>query len=224
MKQIRLISIVFITLLYSCNSAKGYYFPVGELTESKIYTYTCKTDSKKTEYWKMTYNPKDNTLVTEAFHRNFEKFEFFEEKLTDTGFQLERFVTHIAQDKTGKPAKIVRTPIEKDVYLWEMEKPYTYSASFIDEDFGKILFEKKRTFDAKEKLTINSEVYDVLKFTANCKTELVSKKEKYTYKQITHYAKNIGMVRSEKQFDDGRNVVIELSDILSVEEWNALRN
>lgn len=223
MKQIQLISIFLITLLYSYDSAKDYYFPVEELTDSKIYTFTCKADSKRTEYWKLTYNPKDSTLVTEAFHANFEQFEFFEERLTSKGFQLEKFVTHIAQDKTGRPAKVIRKPIEKDVYLWETKKPYTYSASFIDEDYGEILFAKKRTFVGKEKLTVNSEEYDVLKFTADCKTELISTKEKFEYSQITYYAKNIGMVRSEKQFDDGKNVVIELSDILSLDEWNQLK-
>lgn len=223
MKYLQFISILIVMLIFDSYSAKDYYFPVEELTESKIYVYTCKANSLDTEYWKLTYHPKDNTFTTEAFRSNFEQYEFFEEKLTNTGFQLERFVTHIARDRMGRPAKIVRKPIEKDVYLWETEKSYTYSASFIDENYGEVLFEKKRTFDAKEKLIINSKVYDVLKFTADCKTELVSKKEKFTYKQITHYAKNIGMVRSEKQLDDGRNIVLELSDILSLEEWNKLK-
>ena len=136
---------------------------------------------------------------------------------------MEKFVTYIEQDKKGKSGKLVRKPIEKDVYLWKTDKPYRYATTMIDEDYGEVLYEKIRTFAGKEKVTVNSKIYDVLKFTGECKTELVSTKENYKYSQVTHYAKNIGMVSSEKNFEDGRSVVLELSNILSMDEWNALK-
>ncbi|WP_200849372.1 hypothetical protein, partial [Klebsiella pneumoniae] len=65
----------------------------------------------------------------------------------------------------GKPAKYNRKPIKTDVYLWNTEKPYTYSAYFTDEDFGKIIFKKTRSFEKEEELTIDSKVHKVLFMT-----------------------------------------------------------
>ncbi|MFK7747335.1 MAG: hypothetical protein AB8B65_02985 [Kordia sp.] len=223
MKYIQLITVILVSFIFSSESAKAYYFPMDKLIESKIYVYSCKEDPSETQYWKLTYNPTDSTFVTEAFDSRFFRFEFFQEKLTATGFQVEKFVTYIEQDKRGKPGKLVRKPIEKDVYLWKTDTPYMYSSTMIDEDYGEVIFSKTRTFAGKEKVTVNSKVYNALKFTAECKTELVATKENYKYNQITHYAKNIGMVRSEKQFEDRRNVILELSNILTLKEWNALK-
>ncbi|MGH1383909.1 hypothetical protein [Kordia sp.] len=223
MKYIQLITVILVSFIFSSENAEEYYFPVKELTESKVYTYTCKEDPSKTQYWKLTYNPTDSTFVTEAFDSHFFQFEFFQEKRTDTGFQMEKFVTYIQRNKRGEPGKLVRKPIETAVYLWKTDKPYMYSSTMIDEDYGEILFQKKRTFADKEKLTVNSKTYDVLKFTDEYKTTLVSTKESFKFNQIIHYAKNIGMIRSEKNFEDGSSVILELSNILSIDEWNTLK-
>ncbi|EDP96483.1 hypothetical protein U8527_10235 [Kordia algicida OT-1] len=190
--------VIFGTLFTSDESAKSYYFPLENLKESKIYVYSAKENPLDTEYWKLTYNVQDSTLVTEAFHSNFEKYEYFREKITDKGTQLEKFISFVAKNRRGKSAKYNRKPIKKDVYLWSTKKPYTYSAYFMDEDYGKIILIKTREFIKEETLTINTKTHNVLKFKETYTYKIASTSEKYTHDQITYYAKGIGLVRMEK--------------------------
>jgi hypothetical protein len=57
MKNLLIISVLLLAGLNGFGQIKDYYFPIPELTESKIYKYECKLDSTKTEYWEITSTP-----------------------------------------------------------------------------------------------------------------------------------------------------------------------
>ena len=205
-------------MTFSSCSIKDYYFPMSELTESKIYKYECKLDNSKTEYWKLTSNEANNILVTEAFNFEFEQYEFFKEKLTNKGSELMEFISYRKNDK-GENDTIINKPKELDVFKWKTNESYQYSSETIENYYGKVTFRKEREFIGKEKMTILGKEYKVLKFKGNYKTKVEKTNELYEKNQFSYYAKGIGLVKMDKKYSDGTTIILELTEIISNAEW-----
>jgi len=218
MNTLKTILIFLPLILLKNDSAKSYYFQLSDFTESKVYKYECISDSSKTEYWKLTSVLNDNTLITEAYSSDFRKYEFFKEEFTKDGSKVLEFVSY-PLNKSGKTEIINKTLKELDVFKWEKEKNYKYSSEYNDRIYGKISFEKIRTFIGKEKISILGRVYKVLKFKGIYKTEIPLAKYKYEYQQFSYYAKGIGLVKMEKKYTDGTAMVLELTEIISSDDW-----
>jgi len=219
MNTLKTILIFLPIILLKNDSAKSYYFQLSDFTKSKVYKYECKSDSSKTEYWKLTSNLNDNTLITEAYSSDFRKYEFFKEKFTKDGSKVLEFVSY-PLNKSDKTEIINKNMKELDVFKWEKEKDYKYSSEHDDSIYGKILFEKNRTFIGKEKISILGRGYKALKFKGIYKTEVPLVKYKYEYQQFSYYAKGIGLVKMEKQYPNGTEIVLELTEIISSDDWN----
>ena len=218
MKYVKLIfTFIVILTLVRC-SIKDYYFPMSELTESEIYKYECKSEPSKTEYWKLTSNLTDNILITEAFDSEYKQYEFFKEQLTGNGSELLEFISYRTYDN-GRKETVINKPIERDVFKWRTRNPYKYSSESIENDYGKVTFKKKREFVGKEKMTILGKEYNVLKFKGNYKTEIENTKQSYEKNQFSYYAKGIGLVKMDKEYSDGTKVILELTEIISNNEW-----
>ena len=193
---------------------------MSELTESKIYKYECKSEPSKTEYWKLTSNLTENTLITEAFNSEYIQYEFFKEQLTKEGSKLLEFISYRTDDNGQKENDVINKPIELDVYKWKTDKPYRYSTEAVEEYYGKVTFEKRREFIGEVKINVLGKEYKALKFKGNYKTEVPKTKQVYQYSQFSYYAKGIGLVKMEKEYSDGTKRVLELTEIISNSEWN----
>jgi len=191
---------------------------MSELTESKIYKYECKLDSTKTEYWKLTSNLKNNTLITEAFNFKYIQYEFFKEQLSDNGSELLEFISY-RTSYNGQVDTIFNSPIELDVFKWTTKTPYQYSSESIEDGYGKMTFKKKREFINKEKMTILGKEYNVLKFKGNYKTQIEKTNETFEKNQFSYYAKGVGLVKMDKEYSNGRKISLELTEILTDIEW-----
>jgi len=222
MRKLLVISFLMLAELNGFGQAKDYYFPIAELTESKIYKYECKLDPSKTEYWKITSNPTDNTLTTEAFDCGHVQYEFFKELLTKNGSELLEFISYRAYEN-GQKDTIINKPLELDVFKWDTNQVYHYSAESIEDNYGEIFFNKKREFLRKEKLIILGKEYEVLKFKGTYQTAFISTNKYYEKNQFSYYARGIGLVKMDKRYSDGRKTTLELTEIISMNEWSKLK-
>jgi hypothetical protein len=219
MKYLKLLSLIVFFQIFIGTSTKGYYFPMTELTVGKIYKYTCKADPSFTEYWKLSSNMEDNTLVTEAYNSKFIQYEYFKEKLTVEGSQLLEFISYRTDNKGYRIKTIINKPVELDVFKWDTKIPYTYSSETIEDYYGKVSFEKKRSFIGKVKIIVLGKEYKALKFKGIYTTEIPKTNEKHVYSQFSYYAKGLGLVKMEKEYSDGTKRILELTEIIPNSEW-----
>lgn len=220
MRYVKLLLIFSVVLVFTGCSIKKYYFPMSEMTNGKVYKYECKSDSSRTEYWKLTSNLNENTLVTEAFNSEYEQYEFFKEGLTKEGSKLLEFVSYRTEENGQKQNDVTNKPIELDVFKWKTGTPYLYSSESIEEYYGKVTFEKKREYIGNVKINVFGKEYKALKFKENYKTEVPKANQKYEYIQFSYYAKGLGLVKMEKEYSDGIKRILELTEIIPVSEWN----
>jgi len=217
MKIKGIIIIGFLLILNNC-TIKKYYFQISDFNDSKIYKYECKSKSNKTQYWKLTSNETDNTLITEAFKSNFKQYEYFKEKFTKNGSKLLEFIS-FRYDNNDKKMEIIKIPIELDVYKWKTEKPYKYSVEYVEKNYGKIIFQKERRYIGKEVILVFGKKYNAIKLEGIYKTKVISTNQVYEYKQFSYYVKGFGLVKMEKKFPNGKKETFELTEIMTEIEW-----
>lgn len=222
MRFIKLISIIVLTLTCYEDSIKAYYFPISELSNGKVYKYECKQDSTKTQYWKLTSDLKNNMLTTEAYEGNFRKYELFKEKVTASGTEVTEFISYLKNSK-GILIPIHKELVDVDVFKWETAEPYQYSANAQYDKYTKTFFSKKRTYIGKTKIKVLGKEYDAVKLKGTYKTVVLNSKEKFEYTQFSYYIKGIGLAKMEKMYADGTEEILELTAILSIDEWKNLK-
>lgn len=215
MKYVILIFTGFV--LFGCVTFKDYYYPYSSCLTYKVYKYECYSDSSKTQYWKMTYNPEINTFITESFNYKLKRIEYFEERIGDEGTALVEFsaVNDGRKEESFPPSK-------KDVYKWKDKSTYTYAVKFYSES-ELILFEKERVYIGKELKKIQSGEYDCVKFKEFYTMTFDGIDEQFKYTQIAYYAKDLGMIKYERVFPNGEQVRLELTQVLNKSEWEKLK-
>ena len=132
MKHPLFITLLIITFLISGCSKSEYYFPIKKLTETKIYKYECKSIPHKTEYWKITSDRANKTLVTEAYTYRYKKYEYFKEKYDNKGSKLVEFISYRTSDNGMRQDSVIHKPKELDVYLWKTKNAYSYSSVYFE--------------------------------------------------------------------------------------------
>jgi hypothetical protein len=214
---IALLSTTFLFLVSSCNeNIKDYYYSLEDLKTPKLFVYTCKEDSTRTQYWKMSANIDSNFLITEAFNSSFEQFEYFKEKFDTTGSKLVEYTMINEGDRT------FTTPLTRDVFVWNPKTKYDYSVNYPNND-DQILFRKTRSLNGKEKIEIMGKKIEALQFKGVYHYKSEQYKDSMEYWQHSYYAKGIGFVKYERQLNNGKIISLELTDILSEENWNKLK-
>ena len=204
----------------SIDSADLYYYNIKDLKKPKIYLYKCPQDQKRSQYWKVSSNLKNKTLVTEAFNMDFIQFERFEEKYDSLGSKLIDYI--MINDGS------VKTTIaeENNVYLWKSSKEYAYQVKYNSPN-GIIQFTKTRKFLRKDSLLILGGMKEVLVFKGDYLFYNTSNKETFSYSQYSYYAKDIGFVKYERTIPtdnyDYEYVNLELEAVFSKKEWKKLK-
>jgi len=219
MRYVKLISIFIIILTFVGCSVKEYYFPMSELTNGKVYKYECKSEPTKTEYWKLTSDLKNKTLTTEAYQSDLRQYELFKEKVTDKGTEVVEFISYFKNNK-GIIFPVENTPKDVDVFRWKTKEPYKYSSENQYDSNTKMIFSKEREYIGKVKINILGKEYEAAKFKGSYKTVIENSTEKFEYTQYSYYAKGLGLAKMEKEYSDGKKETLELTEIMTIDEWN----
>ena len=219
MKYVKQI-LIFITILtFAGCSVKEYYFPMSELTNGKVYKYECKSELTKTQYWKLTADLKNQILTTEAYESDFRQYELFKEKITDKGTEVVEFISYF-KNKKGIIFPVKNTPKDVDVFRWKTKESYKYSSENQYDSNTKMVFSKEREYIGKVKINILGKEYEAAKFKGSYKTVIENSTEKFEYTQYSYYAKGIGLAKMEKEYSDGKKETLELTEIMTIDEWN----
>lgn len=163
-----------------------------------------------------------NTLITEAYSSDLKKYEFFVEEFTANGSKVIKFVSY-HWNKSGEMEAVIRNLKEIDVFKWEKNNTYTYSAEYMDKTYGKVSFSKHRTFLKEDIITVLGKDYPALKFKGEYKTKIPNAKYDDEYVQYSYYAKGLGLVKMEKKYPNAKNHVLELTEIISNDDWDKMQ-
>lgn len=219
MKILKTLVILTVLALVKNDTAKAYYFQLADLKDSIIFKYECKEDASKTEYWKLT--SKNNTLITEAYSSDFNKYEFFVEEFTENRSKVINFTSY-HKTKSGDIEVIKKTIKDSTVFKWDTDTDYNYSADYNDLTYGKVSFSKHRTFVKEAVMHILGANRQVLKYKGTYRTKVPDDNYDYKYEQFSYYAKNLGLVKMEKTYPDGKIVTLELTEIITKDTWDKM--
>lgn len=220
MKFLKIIFILFPLLLINDNNAKAYYFQLADFKDSIVYKFECKEDPSLTQYWKLTSIK--NTLITEAYNSDFEKFEFFVEEYTETGTEVTKYISYY-KNKNDEIVVVDRRIKDKDVYKWATNESYGYSAEYIDKSYGVMNFSVYRTFEKETIISVLGINCQVLKYRCIYKTEIPEDNYDYSYTQNMYYAKGIGLVKIEKRFPEGKTADLILTSLITHDKWDKIK-
>ncbi|WP_117885718.1 hypothetical protein [Aureibaculum luteum] len=219
MRFIKQILIFIIILTFTGCSVKEYYFPISELTNGKVYKYECKSEPTKTQYWKLTSDLKNQILTTEAYENDFRQYELFKEKITDKGTEVIEFTSYLKNQK-GLLLPVYNILKDVDVFRWNKNEPYKYTAETNYDGKYKTIFSKEREYVGKSKISILGKEHEAIKLKGNYKTVVVNSTEKFEYTQYSYYVKGIGLAKMEKVYSDGKKETLELTEIMTIDQWN----
>ncbi len=219
MKYLKLFSIFITILTLAGCSVEEYYFPMSELTNGKVYKYECKSDPSKTQYWKLTFDLKNQILTTEAYESDFRQYELFKEKITDEGTEVIEFTSY-RKDQDGLSFPVYNIPKDVDVFKWNKKESYKYSAETDFYGQYKVTFSKERGYVGKSKISILGKGHEAIKLKDIYKTVVLNSTEKFEYTQYSYYIKGIGLAKMEKEYADGTKETLELTEIMTIDEWN----
>jgi hypothetical protein len=203
----------------SIENADLYYYNLHDLKKPKIYFYKCPQDPTKSQYWKVSSNLKNNTLITEAFDYNLIQFERFEEQYDSLGSIL------IDYKLIGRDSITSTTVVNDDVYLWKSSQDYSYKVKY-NSPYGRIEFSKTRKFQRKDSLIIQGSMKEVVIFKGEYRFYNSSTNQTFSYTQFSYYAQGIGFVKYERSTPisdtDYEFINLELESILTKKEWRKL--
>ncbi|WP_158850480.1 hypothetical protein [Algibacter sp. L1A34] len=216
-----LILIINISSSFAQENFKEYYYQIGTKKEIKIYEYVDKNNPKRIEYWKVTTNPKTKIILTESFTTDFRLYNIFEEELKVDGAKIISY-TDFEKIDSGENIRINGIIIDKDVYKWNDKNKYKYSVKYKSLKYGNEQFIKERTKNSFENIDVKGTNYSTLKFMDEYEIKSLDSDQSYEFYQFTYYAKDIGMVKYQRYHPDGTTVELELTKILTENEFKNL--
>ena len=203
----------------SCNSLKliDYYYPIGEKPITKIYVYVNPNNSELNEYWKVTSNPSNKSLLTESYDSNFRLYNKFEEVQTKNGYDLINYIEYEYQG-TYADQEIPSQVIEPEVYKFDLTEECKYIVKYKNMH-GNFKFTKYRKFDGRETISVLNKQYETTKFKDKYFIEAIDLNDNYEFEQTTYYSKGIGMVKYERNIPNEGQRILELNEIISETEF-----
>ena len=198
------------------NNAEDYYFNLSDFEEPKIYFYYNQADPENSQYWKLSSNIEDSTLVTEAYTIDFDQFEFFKEKYDSTGSKVVEYVMINGSDS------LFCFIDDSDVYRWSPKESITYivkyPGAFYDDGYTKT-----REFGSVDSMDVLGNKREVMRFQDEY-FFYEAGQVVFSRMQQSFYAKRVGMVRFLRfdQFEK-KNVTFILEAVYSEQEWMDLK-
>lgn len=219
MRQIYL-AIWCILCLSSCsnNNLLTYYYPIQQQQKSVYYKFANSKYSTVREYIELRPNDKNQSMY---FFRNNDKRRLYnvsEVKRIDGKIQLINYVDYKFKD-TNMSIKRKASPIhESTVFKSDKKEAYSYVVEITNEN-GNFLLEKTRQFVDFQKITIGDKKYKTAKFKDTYIYTGIDNKNDSVIHQYSYFAKGIGMIKYEREFEKGNLIGLELIKILSQEEY-----
>ena len=239
-----LISISLILTVTTCSSDKEvvsskklrkYYFPVEELEKPKVYYYKSGEKSDQHLFWKLSKKVEDGKtyLITDAFtyseNGEIQKVEEIKERITEEGSFVVKYVQY-EYDDLGNTFKLNSTMKDSCVFKWEMtsEKEIEWffsNESVIFENYTHSISKKRTLVGTDQKVNYNETKNKAIQFSDHFTTKYTNRStgsvdKTYEMNQTSYYSKGIGMVKYNRQFEDGSGITFKLHDIMSLDEWN----
>ena len=85
---------------------------------------------------------------------------------------------------------------------------------------GALTVSVKKDFQIRLDFLDSGKEYEATKFKGSYKTVIENSTEKFEYTQYSYYAKGIGLAKMEKEYSDGKKETLELTEIMTIDEWN----
>lgn len=219
-KWLALCSLCIFTSCFT-GSLKDYYYPLEIEDEVAVYEYVNIDNPNYSEYWKVITDPSAETLITESYHADFELYNTFYEVFEDDGAMLTSYIDY-EEAKDGTIKEIKGTPTTDNVFRWDNAKSYDFSVDYVNK-YGRFEFTKRRTNLGFVNITVNGEEHKVIKFFDEYLVNALDQNDKYSFTQVSYYAKGIGMIKYERHIPNADPLVLELDGILSESEFNQKR-
>ena len=212
-----------ICLLSSCfsGSLKEYYYPLDIEDEVAVYEYVNIENPDYSEYWKVITDPSAETLITESYRADFELYNTFYEVFEEDGAMLTSYIDY-EKASDGSIKEIKGTPKSDNVFRWDNTKSYDFSVDYTNK-YGRFEFTKKRTNLGFVDIVVNSEEHKVIKFLDEYFVNAIDQNDKYSFTQVSYYAKGIGMIKYERHIPNADPLVLELNNILTEGQFNQKR-
>lgn len=214
-----LILIFIIPSCYAQKEIKEYYYQIGKKKEVSVYKYVDKNNPKNIEYWKVTTDPKTNTILTESYTTDFRLYNIFEEQLNTKGAEVIRYAD-FEQSDNGQNIRVNGIIVDKNVYKWVDHNKYKYSINYKSPRYGNGQVTKARTKNKFENIEVYGTKYATVKFMDEYEIKYLENGQNYDFYQFTYYAKGIGMVKYQRYHPDGTTIELELKDILTEKEFH----
>ena len=216
----KLLLLFVVCLLTSCfsGSLKEYYYPLDIEDEVGVYEYVNIENPEYSEYWKVITDPSAETLVTESYRADFELYNTFYEVFEPEGAMLTSYIDY-EKDAEGVVKEIRGTPTEDAVFLWDKTKSYIFSIDYVNK-YGRFEMTKKRTNLGFVNIVVNDEEYKVVKFRDDYFVNAIDQEDKYSFMQVSYYAKGIGMIKYERHIPNADQIVLELKEVLTEGQFN----
>jgi len=212
---------LFIALLCSScftGSLKEYYYPLDIEDEVAVYEYVNEENPAYSEYWKVITDPSAETLITESYRANFELYNTFYEVFEEEGAMLTSYIDY-EEDQDGNIKEIEGIPTTDDVFRWDNQKSYDFSVDYVNK-YGRFEFTKRRTNLGFVTITVDDEELKVVKFKDEYFVHAIDQEDKYSFVQISYYAKGIGMIKYERHIPNADPLVLVLNEILTEGQFN----
>jgi hypothetical protein len=206
------IAVLALFVTESCSGFDKYYYTSAKIKVPKVYEYTDKEDSRRTQYWRILLD--QDEMITDAYNASYVRFESFTEKIDDGGTILIKYLNF---DDEG--VELSHKINKKDVFKWNENGPYEYSTEFEDNEGQMVFFTKSREYIEEKNINALGQDFKALMYKGTYKFGLVGGGVEYEYYQHSYYVKGIGMVKYERYLPDGKVSVLELTKIYTDEEW-----
>lgn len=215
---------------------KPYYFPVSELSTSKVYHYTVDDEKSEDLFWVLSTVAEDDKLylLTDSYRRdsldNFIHVEVIKEEINSQGaFVKEYFETQRSED--GQEFISAAVMEKESAFPWDLENTEEITWKFrceskIYPDYDVETSRKRKftgeseTIEFKGMETPAIKLYD--KYRVSFQNRLNRRREDYDFTQTSYYAKGIGLFKYTRQFPENQ-LTFTLSEILSLDEWKKIK-
>ena len=200
----------------SCGlETKEYYFDLNDFKEGKVYVLACEESPEYTQYWEMKSD--GDQLSTIVYESGMKKTSEMVEKYGDTGAELVslKFYDPYFSEGVEEDCEV----FQKEVMNWSVkDAAFHYSVRFSGVLGVEGEMQRARTYLTRAHIDVLGEKYEVLSFR-----DVVTYSESpEVFTSMKYYAKGLGIVAMDFE-DNGEQKVLLLKEILTMEDWEALK-
>ncbi|MEX0996311.1 MAG: hypothetical protein WDZ45_04625 [Flavobacteriaceae bacterium] len=215
---------------------KSYYYPVESLIIPKVYHFSVDDEKTGDLYWVLSTVTENNKtyLLTDSYAMdtldNLNHVEVIKEEINKKGAFVKEYI-ETQRNQIGQKFKSPAVMESEGVFLWDLKETEDITWKFKNEskvypDYDVETY-RKRKFTG-ESLTIEFEgkITPAIIFSDEFRViyinRLNNQRNDIGFTQTSYYAKGIGLYKYTRVFPE-RKVTFTLKEILSLEEWEKMK-